>query len=176
MDSVTIIMSLVMLGLVILPFAFTGRKYRKQKKQLVKALKGMAEKNQAKLSNYEICCNIGIGMDAESRFLFFARMIEDGIAVQSAALGEMTRCKMNSPGRITEEGEKVTELIQLVFHPVSTSQPSVEMVVYNIDVDSLTLKGELQVAMKWEQIANNAIKNLKKPDRNVSTSKRVAFA
>lgn len=176
MDSGTIIISAILLALAILPFIFTGKKYRKQKKQMVLALNGLAEQHQVKLSNYEAGGNFGIGLDQDSRYLFFVRSAQDEISVQTVLLAEMSRCKVKTASRLLEDGEKVIDRVELALYPVSTAQSEVLLEMYNSEYDTLTIRGELQAAVKWEHIIGEVLKKSKRKELKQVPSKQVAFA
>lgn len=176
MDSGTIIVSAILLALAILPFIFTGKKYKKQKKQLVQTLNSLAEQNQVSLSNYEAGGSFGIGLDQNDRYLFFARKVQDEISIRSALLVDMSRCKMKTSSRLLEGGEKVIDRVELVLYPVSSAQPEVVLEMYNSEYDTLTIRGELQTAVKWEQIIGGALKKTKLNERKKTPLKQVFFA
>ncbi len=176
MDSGTIIISVILIVMVILPFIFTGSKFRKQKKQLVNMLNNLAEQNQVKLSNYEAGGSFGIGLDQNSRCLFFARIVEGEITGRSIVLAEMSRCKMKTSSRLLEHGEKVIDRVELALYPVSSAQPEIVLEMYNSEYDTLTIRGELLSATRWEQMVSNALKEVKKSERKPVSSKQAVFA
>lgn len=176
MDSGTIIISAILIVLAILPFIFTGSKYRKQKKQMGKALKDLAEQNQVKLSNFEASGNFGIGLDQDSRYLFFARAVQDEVTVKSVLLADMNRCKVKTASRLLEDGEKVIDRVELVLYPVSSGQSEVVLEMYNSEYDTLTIRGELQAAVKWEQIIGDLLKKTKRREQKQVSVKQPVYA
>lgn len=174
MDSGTIIISLILVVLAVLPFIFTGKKFRRQKKQLVKTLNGLAEQNQVKLSNYEAGGSFGIGLDQNEGRLFFARFIGEEITSQSVLLAEMNRCKLKTGNRLLDDGEKIIDRVELVLSPSSSGQPDVVLEMYNSEYDTLTIRGELQTATRWEQIISEAMKANKQKHQKKQAVKQAA--
>ena len=143
---------------------------------LVNSLNNLALQDQVKLSNYEAGGSFGIGLDQNSRCLFFARIVEGEISGRSILLAEMSRCKMKTASRLLEDGEKVIDRVELVLQPVSSAQSEIVLEMYNAEYDTLTIRGELQSATRWEQVVNNAIKEAKQSERKNTPSKQAVFA
>jgi hypothetical protein len=176
MDTWTIIIAAVLLAVALLPFIFSGKKYRKQKKQLVKALNGLAEKQNAGISQYEACDSFGIGIDKDTGYLFFARLVQDEIAPQTVFLSQINRCQLRTSSRLLDEGVKVIDRVELVLHPVSGTQPLVVFEVYNTEYDNLTIRNELLTAIRWEQIISGILKEIKNKARKQTSSRQVVTA
>ena len=133
----------------------------------------MCSSDLVKLSEYEICGNFAIGIDENSRYVFFSKTLQDEMTAQSTTLNEISLCKLNSASRVLEEGEKVIDRIELVMQQRIPGQTPVSLCLYNSEYDSLTLKGELQVAMKWDQTIGNILKQLKKKEHVQVSAKKV---
>ncbi len=176
MDSGTVIIAAVLLAIALLPFVMLGKKYRNQKKQLLNALTTLAKKSQDKLSLFEAEGNFGIGISKGARKLYFARIIRDGITVQLTDLTEFYLCKLNTVSRNFGKGEKVTDRIELVLFHKKLGQPQVSLDLYNSELDNLTLGNELHVAIRWEQIIEDLIKEQKKKEHKYAPGKQIALA
>ena len=176
MDSGTIITAAVLIALVLVPFIFTGRKYRKQKKEMSDTLVALAGQVQGTLSSHEVGSNFGIGIDRDGRYLFFARKVQNEVTVRSVALAEVSRCKVNTSGRTLEEGEKVIDRVELKLYPVASAQPEVVLEIYNSASDTLTIRGELVTAVKWEQIISGLLTSKKHREPKTVRSKQVVRA
>ncbi len=172
MDSGTIIIVGIFITMAILPFYFTGKKYRLQKKKLVKGLINIAGNCQVKLFNFDVCGNVGIGMDENVRFLFFVRIVEDGLISQEVFLKDFNRCKLNIVRRNIEKEETVIDRIELVLFPLQVKKPPLVIEIYNSEKDNLTLTGELQVALMWERIIGKGLKTIKKEEHDFTSVRR----
>ncbi len=176
MDSGTIIISAILLAVALLPFIFTGKKYKRQKKQLVNMLNSLAEQNQVTLSTNEAGASFGIGLAENGRYLFYSRITNEQMSGRAVLLTDKSRCKMKTASRLLEGGEKVIDRVELVLYPVSSAQPEVVLEMYNAEYDTLTIRDELQIAVRWEQIVGGALKEAKLRERKQTTSKQAVLA
>ena len=172
MDSGTLIVAAVFIAICIVPFLLTGRKYKKHKRELIKALNQLAVQSNCTITIQDTKGNFGIAMDENSGRVFFARYTGENLVARDVDLAGYIRCKMNIAVRIADGGEKVTERIELVLSSVQLSTPQVVFDLYNVEHDSLTLSGELQVAEKWERLIGNIFSKSGKSHALTSAKKK----
>lgn len=75
-------------------------------------------------------------------------------------LSEVQKCRViNSESTVNHTGgtHKVIEKLELTFTYRDKGKPEAVLEFYNTDSDSLTLTGELQLAEKWNKIANDCL-------------------
>ena len=174
MDSGTIIVAAVFTAICILPFFLTGRKYRKLKRRLSENMSGLAAQKNCRITVQDVAGNFGIGMDEKSEMLFFARLVGDNIVAMEVALAGINKCRLNNVAKVFDEGEKVIERIELVLYTHPAGGQPIVLGMYNMENDSSTLSGELQVAEKWAELIEKVL--LKHKSKARASSKKAAVA
>ncbi len=164
MDSGTLIVGTILVVLCILPVILTERSRKKKEKRLYKHLASLAEAQNCKITKYERCCNMMIGIDEINNHVFFIKKSKEGEKGQYINLREIQNCRIRTTGRTVEEstgGGMVTEKLELVFMPVLKSGTEIVWEIYNAE-DNLQLSGELQLIEKWAGIIKEKLKVKKK--------------
>lgn len=163
MDLGTITALAVFLLICLILIVITGRNSRKKEKQFLQAFYGLAEKHQCKIFQYDRWRSTAIGIDENSGKVFFIRKLGGKEILQYINLEEILRCRVISTTRnvSSKEGKiKVTDKLELAFTYRDKNSPEIYLEFYNADYESLTLRGELQMAEKWCEIANARIASL----------------
>lgn len=154
MSSNTIIISIVLLCLCILPIIILNGNRGKKKKIFQQSLTDLAKKTNCNISEYEILNETAIGIDKKAHQLFFIRTTSGHEVQQTVNLAEIKKCRMAETGR-TVESVRVVEKLELAFTPFAPGQQETSLNVYDVDMDNLTLSGEFQFAEKWVQLVND---------------------
>ena len=160
MDLGTITAVAVFLFICLILIVIAGRNSRKNEKQFLQAFYDLADKYQCKISQYDRWRNTAIGIDENSGKVFFIRKLGEKEILQYVNLEEILRCRVISTTRnvSSKEGKiKVTDKLELAFTCKDKNSPEIYLEFYNADYESLTLRGELQMAEKWSEIANSRI-------------------
>ena len=158
MDTGTLVVAAVFVAICVLPFIFFGRGHRKLRKKFKLLLSQLAEKNGGKITAIETIGNFGIGIDENKNMAYFVRKTDEGILEKEVSLAEIKNCKLKTTTNYFEGGEKVVNSIDFEFFGNDAGKPAVIFNLYNADIDSSTLTGELQTAEKWERIFKGALK------------------
>ena len=160
MDSGTLIVGAIMIVICILPFILINNSIKKQKKQLLQSLSGLATQQNCKITQHELGSNLAIGMDENADFLFFFRRVKDKEIVQHIDLKDIQNCKVLNTSRTvrnSKENYQVTDKLELCVTPKAKSRPDILLEFYNSDENS-QLDGELQLIEKWTKIINDKVK------------------
>ena len=162
MDAGTIITTVIIISVIVLPITLSGRENRKKKKRLTKNLFLIMEQQNLKLTNYEICGSFIIGMDESSNILAFYKKEETKEISKLVKFSEVSECKITVVSRdISTKNNHYNAIdrIELSLYPLDKGNPPVLLEIYDSEYDSLTLTGELQAAEKWKQIIDSKIIN-----------------
>jgi hypothetical protein len=165
MDLGTTIVGIVIILICIIPFALMSINSRKKEKKLLQGLTEIAERNNCKLSRYELWNNSTIGIDDTSLMIFYTRKSKDIETSQQINLAETQKCRVINLSRTVRNKEgnfKVVEKLELAFSFQDINRGDVVLEFYNADYDSLTLTGELQLVEKWCKLFNDKISELSK--------------
>ena len=157
-------MGIFILICIILFVIINGNK-KKKTKQFLQPLNDLAEKENCKVSTYDIWNNSVIGIDDATNRVFVIRKINDSEISQKINLAEIFRCKVVEVSRTSgpKEGNiKAFDRIDLVFSNKDKSKADVIVEFYNANTDRLTLTGELQLAEKWCVLINNKVASISK--------------
>ncbi|MEL7588179.1 MAG: hypothetical protein AAGU19_15835 [Prolixibacteraceae bacterium] len=155
-SMVTVITVIILIILCVLPIVLINRSSKNKAAKSLSALKKLAAENQANISEYEIFNNIAIGIDKESRQLFFIRNAKEQIRQQIIGLADFKKCRITEAGH-TAGTVRVIEKLDLAFTPVMPNQKEVTVNIYNTDDDNLTLSGEIQFGEKWADQINQVL-------------------
>lgn len=166
MESGTTIVGIFILLICILPFVMVSVSNKRKKKNKLQALMHYAQVNHAQISLHEIWANTAIGIDQMQNKLFYMTQINDQKVFQKLDLSEFGSCKIVNISN-TFQGKssnyKVIEKLDLLLSYLDPKKGSVELNVYNISHQNLTITGELAIAEKWEKLINEKlISNIKK--------------
>jgi hypothetical protein len=135
-----------------------------RKKNRLKAeydvLNSFAMELNTTISIHDSWDKIHIGMDnGTSPRLFFIRRSAENETRETIDLAGVRKCQLN-----TQVKTGVIEKIELVLSLHDKGKSERRLEIYNNDYDALTLTGELQLAMKWEEIVNKAISQTRKKE------------
>lgn len=171
MDSSTTITGGFILFCIIL-FVIANRNKRKKEKQFLQPLNRLAEKDNCKISQYDIWNNSIIGIDNLTNHIFFIKNIFDDEISQSIKLSDILKCRINEVGQTVTLASrtvgikgnviKAFDKVELVFINRDKNKPDLIAEFYNKETGNLNLTGELQLAEKWCKIANDKIASLTK--------------
>jgi len=163
MDLGTTITGIVIILICIIPFALMSINSRKKEKKLLQGLTEIAERNNCKISRYELWNSSTIGIDDTSLIIFYTRKSKDIETSQQINLVEIQKCRLVNLSRTVSNKDgnfKVIDKLELAFSFQDKNRNELILEFYNADYDSLTLTGELQLAEKWCKIFNDKISEM----------------
>jgi len=170
MDSNTTITGSLFLLFCIILFAIINRNKRKKEKQFLQPLNRFAEKDNCKISQFDIWNNSIIGIDNLTNQVFFIKNIFDNETFQNIKLTDIVKCRVNEVGRTVTLASrtpgikgnviKAFDKVELAFINHDKNKPELIAEFYNKETGNLNLTGELQMAQKWCQITNDKIASL----------------
>lgn len=160
MESGSVIFLAVLVAVIVIPMLIISSNKKKKEKLFLQALFDLAEKSNCKISEHEIWHNAEIGIDKTARKLFFIRKAGTDVVTSEVDLAEMQRCRFVNTNRSVSNGssnQTVIERLELVFTNQDRNKVDAILDFYNSEYDSLTLRGEIQLAEKWAEVANSMI-------------------
>jgi hypothetical protein len=160
MDSGSIIFISVIV-LVLITLIVIGKINKKKKeKQLLQALLTVAEKNNSKITEFDLWNNSRIGIDKATRKLFFIRKTETEEVTKVVDLHEILKGKVVNTSKSSNykgSNQTVVERIELVLTNRDKNKPDVILEFYNAITDNPILRNEIQLAEKWAGIVNGLV-------------------
>jgi len=172
MDSSTTITGGIFILFCIMLFVITNRNKRKKEKQFLQPLNRLAEKDNCKISQYDIWNKSIIGIDNLTNRVFFIKNVFYDETSKSIQLNEILKCRVNEVGQtmtlpsrtvgIKGNVIKAFDKVELVFINRDKNKPELIAEFYNKETGNLNLTGELQLAEKWCKIANDRIASISK--------------
>lgn len=163
MDLESSIFILVMVLACVIPIMIINKKKGKKEKQFLQTLFHLAEKSNCKIEDYDRWSDTAIGIDKEAHKIFFVRKTSENELSKEVDLSEMQKCRFVNTHRIVsmkDSNHKVIEKLELVFTLRDSRKSEINLEFYNASYDSLSLRGEIQLAEKWEKVANLEIAGL----------------
>ncbi|MCC6690035.1 MAG: hypothetical protein IT235_00755 [Bacteroidia bacterium] len=165
MDLGTTIVGIIITIICIIPFALISISRKKKEKKLLQELTEFAEKNNCKISRYELWNSSTIGIDDTSLMIFYKKKSEEINISQQVTLSEIQKCRVSNSSRTVSNKNgnyTVVEKLGIGFLYHDKNKNEVVLEFYNADYDSLTLTGELQLAEKWCNLFNEKISEIAK--------------
>ncbi|KAA3651291.1 MAG: hypothetical protein DWP98_03250 [Bacteroidetes bacterium] len=158
----TIIISSVFIGICLIPIVLTKGNKKKREKAFLAALNNIASNHNGKISQFEICGDIAIGIDEDNHFAYFYKNVKEKVEELYADLSQTKCCMINNVSSIAkykDHNVKVIEKLELKFLPKVKNNNEVKFEFYNDD-ESMDLNGELQAIQKWTDLINSHIKQM----------------
>ena len=160
MESGSMIFLAVLVAVCVIPMLIISAKKKKKEKLFLQELFNLAEKSNCKIAEHEIWHNAEIGIDKSARKLFFIRKAGEDVISKTVDLAEMQKCRFVNTNRSVGNGSStqvVIERLELIFTNQDRNKADEILAFYNSEYDSLTLRGEIQLAEKWNLVANSLI-------------------
>lgn len=157
----SIIFIIVIVALFIVPFfVFGGGAKGKIKKALTASLIELAKKNSCTISQTEFWNHNIMGLSKDGNKLLFATSSEN---LKKETVVDLNTVKLSRVNITSRSGEgkasnlRVIEKITLVLEPNNGNSPTIELRIYDSEVDGIVLGNELQIAEKWAVMTNEQI-------------------
>ena len=104
------------------------------------------------------CWEVIIGIADATNRIFFLKHSGNKDVIQEVDLNTVERCYVNKTERNSIDGNySATEKVELRFTSQNRTHPDIVFELYNLDQDSLSMSGELQLAEKWQSIIDKKL-------------------
>ena len=165
MDSNTIVIGGIIVLFGITLYILNSRSKKKKEAQFLQPLSRLAEKDNCKISQYDIWNDSVIGIDETQNTVFAIRKKKEKETSIVVNLAEIFRCRVIEVSRTSgpKEGNVIAfDRIDLAFINKDKSKADVVVEFFDANTDRLTLTGELQLAEKWCVLINNKLASISK--------------
>ncbi len=165
MDSNTIVIGGIIVLFGITLYILNSRSKKKKEAQFLQPLSRLAEKDNCKISQYDIWNDSVIGIDETQNTVFAIRKKKEKETSIVVNLAEIFRCRVIEVSRTSgpKEGNAIAfDRIDLAFINKDKSKADVVVEFFDANTDRLTLTGELQLAEKWCVLVNNKLASIGK--------------
>lgn len=152
MESSTLVVSLLLVVVILIPFIIMRGGIKKRAKLFLAELKAFASEHNADITDYDLSKDIAIGRDEAKGLVFFIHHGDELKSAKKIDLNETKNVQLTKGIRrvVTEHSEStIIEKVGLAF---VTNATTVNFEFFNTDSGSLTMSGELQLAEKWEEL------------------------
>jgi hypothetical protein len=164
MDSTSTIIGLVILALIILPFALLTRKSKGIEKQHKLALAAFAQGEDCEITKQEIDGDLCIGIDENKNKLFFLSYFKNEAHTASVDLSQMESCniiKTHKEG-MKDVGDSYSIASLLMnFKPKTSSLSQVNLEFYN-SAKKVQVGTEYVFLREWSKLVNDQLKAVQK--------------
>lgn len=165
MDSNTMVIGVIIVLFGITLYILNSRSKKKKEAQFLQPLSRLAEKDNCKISQYDIWNDSVIGIDETQNTVFAIRKKKEKETSIVVNLAEIFRCRVIEVSRTSgpKEGNAIAfDRIDLAFINKDKSKADVVVEFFDANTDRLTLTGELQLAEKWCVLVNNKLASIGK--------------
>lgn len=128
---------------------------------MFQSLNGIAEEHNCKISQYEFCSDIIIGLDESKNFVFFLKKRGENFISQHLDLSKFQMCHTAKKIRTIKTKNEtlvITDRVELCFVPKNNRMNEIRFEFYYKELNS-QLIGQLQLADKWAKQLNDRISN-----------------
>lgn len=147
------------------PLRFIYQRMARKKRDYLNTLYNYLGK-YIKLSEHQLWNNILIGVNSGEGKLYFLRKQNDSELFKIIDLSKIYKCQL-----LTSDKNMIINRIMLSFISFDQMDYPTVLEIYNSKTDKIILPGELQFAIRWENIVNLIIEDLNKiTNRNGSFS------
>jgi hypothetical protein len=164
MGTGTIIIGIVIVFICIAPFVWISYSRIRREKQQLNILNSFAEQHQCRVTTYEFGRGFSIGVDENSKCVFYMQKNGDRETLKHIPLREMTGCRVLNTSKNIKHSDgvyNIIEKLELAFSPADRNQPEILLAFYDAE-QKMQLAGELQMIEKWSRIINGLMKKQKK--------------
>lgn len=152
------ITSTVLVLLVVTPVVLIQQQQKKKSRNLLKALKTLANTHNCSITKYDVFKNFAIGLDKQNNTLFFYKKSSSKAIKQHINLNEVKSCGVFNSKKTTHENVSGdTVKLELILNSVESSSNNKSIELYN-QTEDFELNGELEIVSKWKHIIHNTIK------------------
>lgn len=151
MDTPTTIIGAVVLLACIVPLVMAHNNTKKKEKKLYTLLAGYAQTASCKISQYDTWLTNIIGIDNDTKTVFFVKQENDINLSQTVKLEDVKSCHVRGTENIANIDD--ASRLELVFVHKNQNEGETVIEFYNRDA-SIQLNDELQLIKKWEAIVN----------------------
>jgi hypothetical protein len=163
MDLESALIILIMLSLIIIPIMIINYKKKVRDRKFMQSLFDLAAKSHCKLTVHDKLEHIVIGIDHIAHKLFFIRSIEGISSEIEVDLTEVTKCRYINTNRSetdNKSSQTIIEKLELGLSFNDPKKPDLALEFYNSKYDSLSLRGEPELAFKWSDLINEELQDL----------------
>tara|TARA_R110002111_G_scaffold98272_3_gene151625 strand:- start:28725 stop:29264 length:540 start_codon:yes stop_codon:yes gene_type:complete len=157
MGTGLIIIDVIIIAIVILPFALFINGSKKRSRQLRNTLKTETTEHNCKLDKLEIHGNYAIGVDTSQQKLFFHRKTETAVYSKVIDLSSVMSCKTTKETKRVKDKTKHYDVVEKIglsfYHRNQNNDAYVEF--YNNDL--MILSDQLEVAQNWQDYLNQLL-------------------
>jgi hypothetical protein len=158
MSITTILAALLLTAVCVLPFIIMKRRGKKAEKKFLQVLFDRAMSNNSEISQYDLTTRLIIGIADASNFIFFVKRHRDKDLITQVDLNRIESCYLNKTTRNSIDGNySLTDKIELRLAFSDKNSQEAVLEFYNLESDSLSMNGELQLAEKWYSVISGKL-------------------
>jgi hypothetical protein len=154
------LIGVIIIAIIAIPFVFDYRSRKNKTKALLQSIKNLASQHNGNITQYEICSDFVIGLDANSKFVFFLKQKKNEAVTQIIDLSEVKSCAVDKKVRTLNNDNgnfSLTDKVELSFTPKNPEAGITKFELYD-DKANMQISGEIQLANTWSKQINDLIK------------------
>ncbi|WP_159023533.1 hypothetical protein [Formosa sp. L2A11] len=158
MNTGTLILSIFFIIICASPFILSTINSRKRKKNMLKNLTALANKNDATITKHEVGVDFIIGLDEPKNKVLFFKKTAEKTTEQCLDLSDYKACRILKFGKNLNAKSNVNaiETLKLDFTPKDKTVTESQFEFFNEDTN-IQLSGELQLINTWQPLIQQRI-------------------
>jgi len=162
MSLLNILTILLLIAACILPFIIINMRRKKSEQKFLQVLLSHASESNNTISQYDLSNQQAIGIADISNTLFFLKRRNNHDVIKQIELAQIERCYINKTSRSSIDGNySATERLELRFTRADKNSSEEVFELYNLEHDSLSMAGQLELAEKWHSIVSSRLPSKK---------------
>ena len=158
MSLLNILTILLLIAACILPFIIINMRRKKSEQKFLQVLLSHASESNNTISQYDLSNQQAIGIADISNTLFFLKRRNNHDVIKQIELAQIERCYINKTSRSSIDGNySATERLELRFTRADKNSSEEVFELYNLEHDSLSMAGQLELAEKWHSIVSSRL-------------------
>ncbi|MFB6319483.1 hypothetical protein [Saccharicrinis sp. FJH54] len=161
MNTGVIIISVVLVGIWVIPVVILNRTRRKKEHKMLQAMRDFAKEQHSAITDYELYGDFSVGIDIAGHFFYYTSESNGITEVKHINLKEIKNCKVVTTRRsvVKKEGESsAVGRLDLQLIPLDRNEPFITLEFYNSDKNP-QLNGEIQSIEKWSKVINKQLEH-----------------
>ena len=153
MNTGTLILSAVFIAICALPFILSSRGSRKRRNTLLKSIQALADKHDAKISQYDVGTDFIIAIDDVKNLVLFFKNTPNNSVENCVDLSAYQDCKILKFGKDLKSTSSsyAIEKLKLEFIPRDKTFSEQQFEFYDEEVNT-QLSGEIQLINTWHDL------------------------
>lgn len=160
MESGSFITGTIIIVVLLIPFILLYQNTKKRKNKIRRALLDFAVQKKCTIMHCDIWNDTAIGVDEESKNIFFYKKIKDSETSIHVKLQEIQKCRVINNSRVIKNDSgnyTIIDKLALGLTPTDKAVSEIQLEFFNAQSEFSALSDELELCNSWNEVINDCI-------------------